>query len=69
MIRNIVLLDGTWNTPRDVTNICKLSPDDSPFGAFIPRSAGGVSVNGTRSISAPSRGSASRRCASARRGS
>jgi len=25
MIRNIVLLDGTWNTPRDCTNICKKS--------------------------------------------
>ena len=25
MIRNIVLLDGTWNTPRDFTNICNKS--------------------------------------------
>lgn len=45
MIRNIVLLDGTWNTPRDVTNICKLSRDDSPFGAFIRENPGGVRQN------------------------
>jgi hypothetical protein len=35
MIRNIVLLDGTWNTPRDGTNISKLSPKKNPLARLI----------------------------------
>ncbi|MBM3577449.1 MAG: DUF2235 domain-containing protein [Alphaproteobacteria bacterium] len=43
MIRNIVLLDGTWNTPRDFTNICKKSWEEKVAERLIPsRGAGGV---------------------------
>jgi hypothetical protein len=36
MIRNIVLLDGTWNTPRDFTNICKKSWEEKVAEKLIP---------------------------------
>ncbi|MFO1126093.1 MAG: DUF2235 domain-containing protein [Methylocystis sp.] len=43
MIRNIVLLDGTWNTPRDFTNICKKSWEEKVVERLIPaRGADGV---------------------------
>lgn len=46
MIRNIVLLDGTWNTPRDFTNICKKSWEEKVAERLIPpRGAGGVEQN------------------------
>lgn len=45
MIRNIVLLDGTWNTPRDLTNICKLSTEKNVLGRLILERAGGVEQN------------------------
>ncbi len=46
MIRNIVLLDGTWNTPRDHTNICKKSREKRVLAELIPRTgADGVTQN------------------------
>jgi uncharacterized protein (DUF2235 family) len=46
MIRNIVLLDGTWNTPRDFTNICKKSWDKKVAEKLIPeKGADGVEQN------------------------
>jgi len=46
MIRNIVLLDGTWNTPRDFTNICKKSWEEKVAERIIPpRGADGVQQN------------------------
>ncbi|MBM3553806.1 MAG: DUF2235 domain-containing protein [Alphaproteobacteria bacterium] len=43
MIRNIVLLDGTWNTPRDFTSICKKSWEAKVAERLIPpRGADGV---------------------------
>lgn len=46
MIRNIVLLDGTWNTPRDHTNICKKSREKRVLAELIPRiGADGITQN------------------------
>ncbi|MGE0234688.1 phospholipase effector Tle1 domain-containing protein [Methylocystis sp.] len=46
MIRNIVLLDGTWNTPRDFTNICKESWEERVAERLIPPcGADGVQQN------------------------
>lgn len=46
MIRNIVLLDGTWNTPHDRTNICKKSHEKNVVAELIPtRGADGVVQN------------------------
>ncbi len=46
MIRNIVLLDGTWNTPRDFTSICKKSWEPKVAERLIPpRGADGVEQN------------------------
>ena len=46
MIRNIVLLDGTWNTPRDFTSICKKSWDEKVSEKLIPpKGADGVEQN------------------------
>ncbi|CCJ07432.1 Conserved hypothetical protein [Methylocystis sp. SC2] len=46
MIRKIVLLDGTWNTPRDFTNICKKSWDGKVAEKLIPpKGADGVEQN------------------------
>ncbi len=42
MRRNIVLLDGTWNTPRDRTNIDKLSREKNILAELIPSTAGGA---------------------------
>lgn len=42
MIRNVVLLDGTWNTPHDRTNICKLAAAKNLFARLIPPESGGV---------------------------
>ena len=35
MIRNVVLLDGTWNTPRSGTNVCKLSSEADALSKLI----------------------------------
>lgn len=40
MIRNIVLLDGTWNTPHDGSNICKLSTHNAFKRLIAPRADG-----------------------------
>jgi uncharacterized protein (DUF2235 family) len=46
MIRNIILLDGTWNTPRDFTSICKKSWDEKVAERLIPpKGADGVEQN------------------------
>lgn len=42
MIRNIVLLDGTWNTPRSNTNISKLSSKAEFLSKLILKEKGGV---------------------------
>lgn len=46
MIRNIVLLDGTWNTPHDLTNICKASREKNVVAELIATTgADGVRQN------------------------
>lgn len=42
MIRNVILLDGTWNTPRSLTNICKLSKEENILARLIMPEADGV---------------------------
>ena len=42
MIRNVILLDGTWNTPRNLTNVCKLSREANVLKQLILPNAGGV---------------------------
>lgn len=42
MIRNVILLDGTWNTPRDHTNISTLAAAKQTFARLILRESGGV---------------------------
>jgi uncharacterized protein (DUF2235 family) len=45
MIRNVVLLDGTWNTPRSGTNVCKLSREAEILSKLILPEKNGVAQN------------------------
>jgi len=45
MIRNIVLLDGTWNTPRSGTNVCKMSRESETLSKLILPEKDGVVQN------------------------
>ena len=45
MIRNVVLLDGTWNTPRSGTNVCKLASEADALAKLILPAKDGIKQN------------------------